>query len=68
MDLTMIDLTDVPAVAVGEKVIVYSDERADPNSVEETAKLLATIPYEIVTALGPRVRRVYTWTPVHPPA
>ncbi|MCG3177747.1 MAG: Alanine racemase 1 [Phycisphaerae bacterium] len=62
MDLTTIDLTDLPdggrGVRAGATVTVISEHAADANSVEKLARLADTIPYEITTSLGTRVRRV----------
>ena len=59
MDLTMADVTEIEGVAFGDEAVIYSPNREDPNSVENTASLLGTIPYEIVCRLTSRVRRVY---------
>jgi alanine racemase len=58
MDLTIVDLTDLPGVAVGQPACLISPRRSDPHSVEAMAERLETIPHEITTALGNRVRRV----------
>lgn len=54
MDLLMLDVTDID-VSEGDKVVVFSSER--PFS--EIAAQLDTIPYEVLTSISPRVRRVY---------
>ena len=54
MDLLMLDVTDLN-VKEGDKVVVFNSER--PFS--EIAEQLDTIPYEVLTAISPRVRRVY---------
>lgn len=59
MDLTMLDLTEIPEAQVGDEVVVYSDRRDDPNGVENIAGLIGTIPNEIVCAVSARVERVY---------
>ena len=58
MDLTILDLTDVPDAVVGSPVCVISDRREDPHSLESMAERLDTIPHEISCALGSRVERV----------
>ncbi len=58
MDQIVVDLTDVPAAAAGDEVEILSARPADPHSAESLARLAGTIPYELVTRLGPRVRRV----------
>lgn len=58
MDQIVVDLTEIPAASVGDEVEILSTHPADPHSVESLARLADTIPYEIVTRLGTRVRRV----------
>lgn len=57
MDLLTVDVTTVPrhALAVGDWVDVLGGGIA----LEEVAALAGTIPYELLTALGPRVERRY---------
>ncbi|MCM1520392.1 MAG: alanine racemase [Lachnoclostridium sp.] len=55
MDLCMIDVTDVPDVKVGDSVEIFG--RYAP--VEALAETLDTIPYEILTSVSPRVKRIY---------
>jgi alanine racemase len=51
----MIDVTDVPNVKVGDSVEIFGED----NPVGILAAALDTIPYELLTAVSPRVRRVY---------
>jgi alanine racemase len=55
MDMTMIDITGIPDVKEGNEVIVFGKEL----SVSELASWAGTIPYEILTAVSGRVKRVY---------
>lgn len=55
MDICMVDVTDVPGVRVGDPVTIFGRE----NTVMEMADVLDTIPYECLTSVSPRVRRVY---------
>lgn len=57
MDLMTVDVTDVPedAVRIGDDAILIGPHR--PLAV--IAQEAGTISYELLTALGPRVRRVY---------
>jgi len=55
MDMTMIDITGIPDVKEGDEVIVFGKEL----SVSELATWAGTIPYEILTAVSQRVKRVY---------
>ncbi len=59
MDTTMVDVTDVPAARVGSPVTLIEADESSPLSVHALARLAGTIPYEILTGLGRRVRRVY---------
>lgn len=54
MDMTMIDVTDIPAKE-GDEVVIFGKER----SVTEVAQSIGTIPYEILTNIKNRVRRVF---------
>jgi alanine racemase len=54
MDLAMIDLTGVEAKE-GDEVIIFGNE----ITVSEQAEKIGTIPYEILTSISPRVKRVY---------
>lgn len=55
MDMTMIDVTDTGDVHEGDEVTVFG--KGLP--VSEVAKWAETIPYEILTGVSQRVRRVY---------
>ncbi|MDR1524280.1 MAG: bifunctional UDP-N-acetylmuramoyl-tripeptide:D-alanyl-D-alanine ligase/alanine racemase [Tannerella sp.] len=54
MDACMIDVTDVDANE-GDTVILFNAEL----TVDELAAKIGTIPYEILTSISPRVKRVY---------
>ncbi len=54
MDMCMLDITDIDA-AEGDEVIVF-----DSNvTIKEMAESLETIPYEILTNISQRVKRIY---------
>ncbi|NDF97704.1 MAG: bifunctional UDP-N-acetylmuramoyl-tripeptide:D-alanyl-D-alanine ligase/alanine racemase [Chitinophagia bacterium] len=55
MDMFMIDVTDIKEVSVGDEVILFGASL----SVQEVAGWAATIPYEILTGISTRVKRVY---------
>ncbi len=55
MDMTMIDITGIPDVHENDEVIVFGKEL----SVSKLADWSGTIPYEILTGVSPRVKRVY---------
>lgn len=56
MDACMVDVTDTDAQE-GDSVIVFGEELP----VSELSDRLKTIPYEILTSVSPRVKRVYYW-------
>jgi alanine racemase len=58
MDLTTIDLHDQPGAQIGDDVIVMDDDPISPASAYALAELAGTIPYELFTRIGPRVKRV----------
>lgn len=55
MDMTMVDITDIPGVREGDDVIVFGDQLP----VTRVAEWAETIPYEILTGVSQRVKRVY---------
>lgn len=55
MDVCMIDITDIPGVQEGDEVIIFGDKL----SISELAEKTGTIPYEILTKVSKRVKRVY---------
>ena len=55
MDMSMIDLTELPHVQVGDEVEVFGRR----SRVDDLAALAGTIPYELVCAVSKRVPRVY---------
>ena len=54
MDISMIDLTDIPANE-GDEVEIFGNN----ITIDEMADKLQTIPYEILTSVSRRVKRVY---------
>ena len=54
MDMVMIDVTNI-SCKEGDEVFIFSEA----NSIAEMAKCIQTIPYEILTAYSPRVKRVF---------
>jgi Alr-MurF fusion protein len=55
MDMTMIDITDIPQVQEGDEVVVFGKELP----VSQVAHWAQTIPYELLTGISQRVKRVY---------
>ncbi|MFI5371868.1 MAG: alanine racemase [Candidatus Eisenbacteria bacterium] len=59
MDLTMIDVTDVAGVEVGDEVVLFGDQGDAQLAIEEVARGSETLPYEIMCTIGKRVTRIY---------
>ncbi len=59
MDLTLLDVTDIPGVDVGDEVMLLG--RSDHCSITavQTAQSLGTVPYEVLCSIGKRVPRLY---------
>ncbi|HEU4472580.1 MAG TPA: bifunctional UDP-N-acetylmuramoyl-tripeptide:D-alanyl-D-alanine ligase/alanine racemase [Flavisolibacter sp.] len=55
MDMTMLDVTDIPGVKLGDEAIVFGPDLP----VQELAAWIGTIPYEIMTGVSQRVKRIY---------
>ncbi|MCI4671152.1 MAG: bifunctional UDP-N-acetylmuramoyl-tripeptide:D-alanyl-D-alanine ligase/alanine racemase [Bacteroidia bacterium] len=59
MDMLMLDVSDLPKAAEGDKVLIFGHLGEDSLSINELAKAAETIPYELLVRVSPRVRRVY---------
>jgi alanine racemase len=55
MDMTMVDITGIKDLKEGDQVIVFGEEL----SLQQLAKWAGTIPYEIMTGISQRVKRIY---------
>ena len=59
MDQLMLDVSDIEGVAEGDEVIVFGGDGENNISVDELAKNIGTINYEIICLIGKRVPRIY---------
>jgi alanine racemase len=59
MDLTIIDVTDVPGVELGDEALLIGERNGLGISAEDLAEQIGTISYEIVTGISARVPRMY---------
>jgi alanine racemase len=60
MDLTIVDVSKIPGVAVGDEVVLIGTSGAKSVDAVELARWCETVPYEILCGLSQRVPRVYS--------
>lgn len=62
MDNMMVDVTDIPDVEVGDKVLIFGeDEFGYYLSPEDLAASGNSIVHELITCLGPRIPRIFVY-------
>ena len=59
MDLLMVDTTEVRGVREKDEVVLIGRQGAEEITASEMADRAGTIPYEVLTSIGIRSRRVY---------
>jgi alanine racemase len=59
MDLSLLDVTDIPGVAVGDEVVLIGKSGQGSITALEIAQQLNTVPYEVLCSIGKRVPRIY---------
>ncbi|MGO9379724.1 MAG: alanine racemase [Dissulfurispiraceae bacterium] len=59
MDLTMIDLTEIDGVTENDEVIIIGSQGSEKIGADELARRIQAIPYEILTSLGNKAKRIY---------
>ncbi len=59
MDWTMIEVTEIKDVTVGDEVVILGVQGGQEISVEDLAATLGTISYEVFCGWSPRVQRQY---------
>lgn len=57
MDQAVLDVTEIPAVAPGDEVVILGCQQDESISAFDHAETAATIPWEIFTRIAPRVTR-----------
>jgi alanine racemase len=60
MDLMMVDLTDIKGARENDEVVIMGDQGKESITAYELASRADTIPYEILTSLGSKSRKIYT--------
>jgi alanine racemase len=59
MDLTIVDVSHIPGVAVADEVVLIGKHSGRSVDAVELARLCESVPYEILCGLSQRVPRVY---------
>jgi alanine racemase len=60
MDMMMVDATDVPGVALGDRVTLLGRDGGQEISVDDVAAWAGTVNYEILCGISKRVPRIYS--------
>jgi alanine racemase len=59
MDLTLVDVTNVPGVKLNDEVVLLGASRGQSVTAEYLAKTAGTLSYEVTCGIGSRVPRVF---------
>ncbi len=59
MDTIMVDVTEIKGVRTGAEVVLIGRQGRQKISARDIAEKTGTIPYEVLTSIGQRVKRVY---------
>jgi alanine racemase len=59
MDFTMVDVTELPNVSIGDEVILMGRQGREEITANEIAEKIHTISYEVLCLIGKRVPRIY---------
>jgi alanine racemase len=59
MDLTTIDVTDIPGSAVGDEVVLIGKQGTEEITADEMASRIGTISYEVFCGVSARVPRMF---------
>jgi len=60
MDVTVVNITDVPEVRAGDVATLVGTDGEFEISLDDVAGAAGTISYEVLTGLSPRLPRVWT--------
>jgi alanine racemase len=59
MDLTTVDVSDVPGVTIGDEAVLLGEQNGATLDARDLAVAAGTIPYEVLTNVSRRVPRIY---------
>lgn len=63
MDMTLVDVTDVPEARAGDEAVLIGRQGEDAITAADLADWAGAIPYEVLCGIGPRVPRLCRETP-----
>jgi alanine racemase len=58
MDQAVLDVTGIPSVETGDEVVILGTQGDETITAFDHARASGTVPWEVFTRIGPRVRRV----------
>ena len=58
MDHAVLDVTEIAGVEAGDEVVILGTQGAETITAYDHADAAGTIPWEVFTSIGARVRRV----------
>jgi len=58
MDQSVLDVTEIPGVGAGDEVVIIGTQGGETITAFDHADATGTIPWEVFTRIGPRVRRI----------
>lgn len=61
MNLTVVDISDVSHITVGDEVVCISEERDSPLSLERQSERAQMIPYDMLVHLNKEMFRTLSW-------
>lgn len=59
MDVTMLDVTDVTDVAIGDVATLYGEAGGRTYPANQVARSIGTVTSDLISGVGPRVPRIY---------
>jgi alanine racemase len=60
MDLAVLDVTEIEGVEAGDDVVILGSQGSETITASDHAEATGTIPWEVFTRIGARVRRIET--------
>ncbi len=58
MDMTMVDVTDIPGVRIRDEVVIIGKQGKYRITADDVAEKINTTSYEILTRINPLIRKV----------